>query len=317
MKNLLFCWGYLLCLTSCANINAEQTLFWSKMEIIAELPAPYDETAIAFLTSEQDDSIIVSQIEMHSSAGQWVYTHPDLAQIPVEILSSYSAIPLNKNCAEFQNSCIPFLWLVGEPQYISFPIGGKSEFYKHIYLKVSDDGRFDFKIVDTYQEGLKHQQAMIELLKELEKEKQQPESKVNHDIESIAFPFPAISLSKAYYGSRVFYYELPALLGSLSIRNTIVDALPVDYLLTLPSGDSVDVARTIKASGLRFSGLSNPLVSLDNEDDALTLVIPCLLSNPEDETRYTAARFTIERNGVISTSFVKQDIQYRVCELKD
>lgn len=300
MKNLFFGWVYLFLLFSSVNGSAEQVVFWSKMEIIAELPAPYGETRVAFLTTEQGDKQLVRQVEMSNTTGHWMFTHPELELIPVEALTTKSGIALEKNCVEFQTSCISFLWLIGEPQYITFPIGGTTEFFQHVYLKVSEHGLFDFKIVDRYQEGLEQQQAMTKLLKELEE--QTSEVQLNDELENIAFPFPVIYLPRFYYGSRVFYYELPALLGSLSIKNTIVDALAVDYSLILPSGGAVDLARIVKDKGLRFSGLSDPLVSFDAVTRDFFITIPCLLDKSNEDKSFMAVKLKgTERNRVITT----------------
>ncbi|MEE2023847.1 hypothetical protein, partial [Alkalimonas mucilaginosa] len=255
---------------------------------------------------------IVSKIEMSNPAGRWVYTHSELNQIPIDSLLYINVIPLQKVCVEFQQTCISFGWFVGEPQYITFADGTTTGFNLHVDLKITEKGDFDFTVEDMYQVGLKLQEFLIEF-------KEQPSEAPASDVqEHITMPsFPNFSFPNYYSDNRSFHYELPGGFAALTIKNKIYDGLVTDYQLVMASGDLVDVTRSIKEQGLNFSRFSSPLVSVDAIANTFTVTVTCLLNDLSDETTYTAARFTIADNTVISTDFVRQATQGRVCELAD
>uniref|UniRef100_A0A486XK50 Uncharacterized protein n=1 Tax=Rheinheimera sp. BAL341 TaxID=1708203 RepID=A0A486XK50_9GAMM len=313
LKHLLV---YLLLIAGSTYSIADNYVVWSKFQMTAELPAPYGRTVVAFLSTEHDDARIVSQLHLINNAGSWLFTDPDLRHIPIDFLTYKGVIPLEDKCDEFKSNCIYFSWQVGEPRYVTFADGTRQPHYVNIDIKLNAHGRFHLKVEDTYQEGLEFQRRFDDFWREYN---QKPTERHQHnEVENIYFPaFPAISFPTYFYGSREFFYVLPSDLGKLVIKNSIAEPIVADYQLMLPSGDLVDITAAIKGHGLHFSRFTNHLVSFDNEENTFTVLISCLLNNPEDETRYTAARFTIASNSIISTSFVKQDTQYRVCELKD
>uniref|UniRef100_A0A486XQ76 Uncharacterized protein n=1 Tax=Rheinheimera sp. BAL341 TaxID=1708203 RepID=A0A486XQ76_9GAMM len=308
MKTSACYWFFLACIIICTSSNAEQFEVWSKLEVTAELPLPYGKTSVAFY----NETRVLNQVGISTQSGQWMFTHPDLNYIPISSLIFIDVIPFQNNCASFQQNCISFGWFVGKPQYITFDDGTRTGFSLHVDLKITDKGDFDLKVDDMYQDALKMQKFLAEP-KKSSSETPSLDDQGNANFSSLS----NFSLPNYYYGSRSFYYELPAGMGSLTIKNNFIDQVITDYKLELSSGDSVNLTNAIKERGLQFSYFSSPLVSVDRMGHIFTVVVPCLLNDPEDETHYTAARFTIASNSVISTSFVKQDTQYRVCELKD
>lgn len=307
---------YLISICSCFCCYAQNDIPWTKLELTANLPAPYGETSVIFSTSEKDGKQVVNSVEMINQAGNWIFSHPKLHQLSIASLNISNAIMIEKNCSEFQQDCISFSWRVGEPRYITFVDGITDEFYLIINLKISEQGRFDFSVEDTYQEGLKLEQQYREFM--LERKESSSVTQAPTEQKSIAFDFlPAISIRTVYYGRKIFYYESSKLLGNLSIENTFVEGLPANYQLLLPSGNLVAFNKAVKESKLRFSGLSYPLVSIDDVKDELQIVFPCLIGQEQTSTlSYLTVKIDLLKNKVVNFYMVKHITDDSVCDLK-
>ncbi|SEH81326.1 hypothetical protein SAMN05660691_01626 [Rheinheimera pacifica] len=268
---------YLFLACSSFFVYSQNNLPWTKYEILATLPKPYGKTTIVFSTTVQDNQRVISEVAMTTATGSWQFLSEELRQLPLKSLTDQNAIMLKKDCPEFQQDCISMVWQMDEPRSITFVDGFAQEYFKLVKLNISGRGNFKLTVDDTYQDGVKLEQQYREFMREY-KEPSARDSKSEYN-ENVVFNFPAMSLSKPYYGSQIFYYESEAFLGKLSIENTIVDALPVAYRLSMPSGDLVVIDSTIKEKNLRFSGFSYPLVTVNEAINKLTITIPCLIEH--------------------------------------
>lgn len=316
MKTLTYYGLYLLCTFNIASVHAEHNLLWSKLEISADLPAPYGKTSVAFLTSVHNDTRLVSQVNMSNPTGHWAFTHPEIHLIPIEILTYKAVIPIKKNCAEFKQNCISFGWSGGEPQYITSIDGSIQSYFQRVTLKITEKGEFDFQVKDTYKEAVELELKYREFLKSYKEDFTETQEKDVQKVISFT-SMPNISFPNYYYGNRAFYYEIPEWLGTLGINIRYVNKTIAGYKLLLSSDNVVDVTKAIKAQGLHFSRFSSPLVFVNKEKNTVMVKIACLLNDPADHTSYTAARFSITENGIVSIEFVKQKTQNRSCELED
>lgn len=291
---------YLISICSCLCCYAQNDIPWAKLELTANLPAPYGVTSVTFSTFDQDDKRVLKSVEMTNQAGNWKFSSPELQQLSIESLNISNAIMIEKSCPGFQKGCISFSWRVGEPRYITFADGIKQEYYKLFNLKISEQGRFDFSMEDTYQEELKIEQQYREFMLEYKKD---PSSvtRPSDEQKNITFDFPTISFPEVYYGRKVFYYESSELLGNLVIENRFVDGLPANYQLLLPSGNLIAFDKAVKEKNLRFSGLSYPLLKIDDAKDKLRVVISCLIGQePTSALSYLSVKIDLEKNEIFT-----------------